>query len=329
MARVLSGIQPTGTFTLGNYLGAVRRWAQEGQFADDAFFFVPDLHAMTVKHDPSVLAQNTLETVAQLLACGLDPKQCTLFLQSHIPENARLTWLLECTASYGQMQRMTQFKDKTAKGGQESARVGLFTYPILMAADILLYDIDEVPVGEDQKQHVELTRDLAQRFNHDYGNIFVVPKPVLPKVGARLMDLQDPTKKMSKSADTMAGVILLDDDNATIEKKFKRAVTDTETNVAYDPKTRPGVANLLDIFSAISGDKPEKIAERYEQYGPLKADVATAVIGELSPVRERYAELMKDTSYLQSVLKDGAAKAGSIASATYERATKAVGLLQP
>lgn len=329
--RVLSGIQPSGVPHLGNYLGAIRHWAESDQHNFDAFFMVADLHSLTSRlptEDPSELATATRNTAAALIACGLDPNVCTLFVQSTIPEHTQLTWLLECTASMGQLRRMTQFKDKVAKGGEEAAPVGLFTYPVLMASDILLYDTNRVPVGDDQKQHIELCRDLAIRFNSRYGETFVVPEPGIPPLGARLMDLQEPTRKMSKTAETDAGLISLLDDPKTIEKKIKRAVTDTETNVAYDPEKRPGLANLLGILAAATETPPDQLAAKYEQYGPLKADVASAVIEMLEPIQKRFAELQNDPGEVTQYLTQGAEKARIIARATFDRASTNIGLFR-
>ena len=328
VTRVLSGIQPTGDIHLGNYLGAVRNWVAD-QHAHDAYYCVVDLHALTVPRDPGELRTKTLQTASLLLAAGLDPDVCTLFLQSHVPEHPRLAWLLECTASMGELRRMTQFKDKSAKGGEESARVGLFTYPVLQAADILLYDADRVPVGEDQRQHLELCRDLATRFNGRYGATFVVPEPGIPKVGARIQDLQEPTKKMSKSAESPQGAVLLLDDPKAIERKIKRAVTDSGTDVAFDPVNRPGVSNLLTLLAVTTGREPATVADGYAQYGPLKADAAAAVIEYVRPVQERYRELDADPGAVTALLAKGAEKAGAVASATYDRAREAIGLLPP
>jgi len=326
MARVLSGIQPTGDIHLGNYLGAVRNWVAD-QHTEDAYFCVVDLHALTVPRDPAELRAKTLETTLLLVAAGLDPEVCTLFVQSHVPQHPELSWILESVASMGELERMTQFKDKAAKDGVASARVALFTYPVLMAADILLYDAERVPVGEDQRQHLELSRDLALRFNHRYGDTFVVPEAVLPKVGARVMDLQRPTAKMSKSAESPQGTVLVLDEPAVIERKFKRAVTDTGTDVVFDPQTKPGVANLLSILAAAPDRRPADVAEGYTQYGPLKADTAAAVIELLRPLRERYGELAGDPEAVRATLRHGAEKAESIASPTLERARNAIGLL--
>jgi tryptophanyl-tRNA synthetase len=325
MARVLSGIQPTGDIHLGNYLGAVNQWVQD-QHTQDAYFCVVDLHALTIPRDPAELRAKTLETTLLLVAAGLDPEICTLFVQSHVHEHAELSWILESVASMGELERMTQFKEK-AKDGRESARVALFTYPVLMAADVLLYDADQVPVGEDQRQHLELCRDLALRFNHRYGETFVIPEATLPTVGARIMDLQRPTNKMSKSAESPQGTVLVLDDPATIERKFKRAVTDTGTDVAFDPQKKPGVSNLLSILGAATGRRPAEVAEGYSQYGPLKADTAAAVVELLRPLRERYAELAADPEAVRSTLARGAEKAQAVASATLARARAAIGLL--
>ncbi len=325
MARVLSGIQPTGDIHLGNYLGAVRGWVDD-QHAQDAYFCVVDLHALTLPRDPAELRAKTLETTLLLVAAGLDPDVCTLFVQSHVHEHPELSWILESVASMGELRRMTQFKEK-AKEGEESARVALFTYPVLQAADILLYDAEQVPVGEDQRQHLELCRDIALRFNHRYGETFVVPDAVLPKVGARIMDLQRPAAKMSKSADSPQGTVLVLDEPAVIERKFKRAVTDAGTDVTFDPVGQPGVANLLQILGAATGRQPAEVAVGYDQYGPLKADTAEAVIELLRPVRERYADLAADPEAVRSTLRQGAQKAEAIAAVTLARARAAIGLL--
>jgi tryptophanyl-tRNA synthetase len=325
VARVLSGIQPTGDVHLGSYLGALRQWVAD-QEEHDAFYCVVDLHALTIPRDPWELRSKTLETALILIACGLDPDRCTLFVQSHVPEHPQLSWILECVASMGELRRMTQFKDK-ARGAEESARVGLFTYPVLQAADILLYDAERVPVGDDQRQHLELARDLAIRFNHRYGDSFVVPEAAAPAVGARIMDLQEPDAKMSKSAASPKGTIMVLDPPEAIERKFRRAVTDPGSSVRYDVEHKPGVSNLLSILAAATGGKPEELAESYDQYGPLKADAASAVIELLRPVRERYDELAADPAAAEAVLKQGADKARSVASPTMARAKEAVGLL--
>lgn len=325
MARVLSGIQPTGDIHLGNYLGAVRNWVDD-QHTQDSYFCVVDLHAITVPRDPAELRARTLELTLLLVAAGLDPEVCTLFVQSHVHQHAELSWILECVASMGELRRMVQFKDK-AKDGEESARVGLFTYPVLQAADILLYDADRVPVGEDQRQHLELCRDLALRFNHRYTATFTVPEAVLPPVGARIMDLQRPTAKMSKSAESPQGTVLVLDEPDVIARKFKRAVTDTGAEVEFVPATKPGVSNLLAILAAATGRRPEEVAASYSRYGPLKADTADAVIELVRPVRERYEALVADPGAARAMLQRGAEKAETVAGATLARARDAVGLL--
>jgi tryptophanyl-tRNA synthetase len=326
MARVLSGIQPTGDIHLGNYLGAIRNWVDD-QHEQDSFICVVDLHALTVPRDPAELRARTLQTTILLVAAGLDPDVCTLFVQGHVHEHSELSWILESVASIGELRRMTQFKEKSAKESEESARVALFTYPVLQAADIVLYDAEVVPVGEDQRQHLELCRDIALRFNHRYGETFVVPEAVLPKVGARIMDLQRPTAKMSKSADSPQGTVLVLDDPEAIERKIKRAVTDTGSEVVFDPEKKPGVANLLQILGAATGRTPTEVAEGYSQYGPLKADTADAVVELLRPVRERYAELASDPQAVRATLEAGAQKAQAVAGPTLARARDAIGLL--
>ena len=326
MDRVLSGIAPSGNFTLGNYLGALRHWVsfQDGY---DAFYCVVDLHALTSEIDPAELRANTLDAALNLLSVGLDPERCTLFVQSHVPEHTRLTWLLECTATVGELRRMTQFKDKGK--GQEAVRVGLFTYPVLMAADILLYDAAAVPVGDDQRQHLELTREVAVRFNNRYGTTFRVPEPAIPGTGARVMDLQHPERKMSKSADSPLGTIRLLDSDEEITRKIRKAVTDTDGEMRYDRAAKPGLANLLDLLAATTGRTAEEVAAGYGRYGDLKHDVAEALCDLLRPVRERRSELEKDLPYVHGVLAQGAAHAHELAGATYARAADAVGLLPP
>jgi len=325
MVRVLSGIQPTGDMQLGNYLGAVRHWVAD-QHRADSFFCVVDLHALTSGPDPAELARGTLRKATELLACGLDPDVCTLFVQSQVAAHAQLAWLMECTASFGELRRMTQFKDKS--DGQEGVRVGVFTYPCLMAADILLYDTDRVPVGDDQRQHLELARDLAVRWNSRYGDTFTVPEPSIPTVGARVMDLQDPTSKMSKSRGTPQGRVDVFEDPAAIRRKITRAVTDTATEVRYDPADKPGVSNLLELLAATAGGTPAGLAARYEQYGPLKRDTAEAVIEFLRPLQDRFRALEADPGYVRTCLADGAAKAAAVADPVLERAERAIGLLQ-
>jgi tryptophanyl-tRNA synthetase len=325
VARVLSCIQPTGEVHLGNYLGALRNWVA-GQHENDAFHGIVDLHALTVTETPGVVGRHTLQLAAMLFAVGLDPDVATIFVQSHVTEHSQLGWIMECQVSFGELSRMTQFKDKSEKRQADFLSAGLFTYPALMAADILLYDTDEVPVGEDQRQHLEITRDIAIRFNHRFGDTFVIPKAVMPKAGARVMDLQDPTSKMSKSADTDAGLINMLDEPASIAKKFKRAVTDSESEVRYDRATKPGVSNLLEILAACTGDTPEALAEKYTQYGPLKGDTGDAVVETLRPIQARYHELMDDPAELQSLLRKGADKARAVAAPTLARAQSALGL---
>jgi len=329
VARILSGIQPSGEMHLGNYLGAIRGWVA-AQHHFDAFYCVVDLHALSGDHDPKALADRTLETAVNLLSAGLDPSACTLFIQSHVPEHTRLSWLLECVATLGELRRMTQFKDKTAsRGSSESSRVGLFTYPVLQAADILLYDADLVPVGDDQRQHLELTRDLAQRFNHHYGETFVIPEARVPEVAARVMDLQHPTRKMSKSVSSPQGTIGVLDPPEQVARKVRRAVTDAETEVRYDPVAKPGVSNLLELLAAATGGDPAALAAGFSNYGDLKQAVAEALVEMLRPVRERHDELAADPGYIASVLATGAERAGQVAAATYERAANAIGLLHP
>jgi tryptophanyl-tRNA synthetase len=324
--RVLSCIQPTGSVHLGNHLGALINWVA-GQHEGDVYHGIVDLHALTVVDTPGLIGDQTVELAAMLFAVGLDPQVATVFVQSHIHEHSELSWIMECTVSYGELSRMTQFKDKSAKREGEFISAGIFTYPALMAADILLYDADEVPVGDDQRQHVEITRDVALRFNHRFGDTFVIPKAVHPKAGARVMDLQDPTSKMSKSAATDAGIVYMLDDNATIEKKFKRAVTDNDAEVRYDRAAKPGVSNLLDILSACSGTPVDTLATSYSQYGPLKKDTAEAVISVVEPVRARYGELMADRGELTRLLRIGNDRARAVAAATLARVHSAVGLL--
>ncbi|MGB1824298.1 MAG: tryptophan--tRNA ligase, partial [Ilumatobacteraceae bacterium] len=297
MTRVLSCIQPTGAVHLGNYLGALRNWV-DGQHDKDVFHGIVDLHALTVTTEPDVVGPATTDLAAMLFAIGLDPEIATVFVQSHVPEHSQLGWIMECTVSFGELSRMTQFKDKSARREADFVSAGLFTYPALQAADIVLYDADEVPVGEDQRQHIEITRDIAIRFNSRFGDTLVVPEAVTPRAGARVMDLQEPTSKMSKSGDSDAGCVFMLDTPAAIEKKFKRAVTDSESEVRYDIAAKPGVSNLLDILSAATGGDRERLAEEYSQYGPLKSDTAAAVIELLQPIQERHAELMADPAEL-------------------------------
>ena len=326
MARVLSGIQPSGDLHLGNYLGAVRNWVTD-QNTHDAFFCVVDLHALTLGIDPAELRARTHDTALDLLAAGLDPERCTLFVQSHVAEHTQMTWLLECTATMGELQRMTQFKEKSA--GLESVGLGIFTDPVLMAADIVLYDAERVPVGDDQRQHLELARDLAIRFNHRFGDVLVVPEAAIPAAGARVMDLQHPERKMSKSVNSPLGTVLVLDDPVVITRKVKKAVTDTDGDVRYDPEGKPGLSNLLELLAAATGRTPAEVALGYERYGDLKADTAEALIEMLRPMQAQRAELAADPGAVAVLLARGAAKAMEIAGATYDRAAEAVGLLGP
>jgi tryptophanyl-tRNA synthetase len=326
--RVLSGIQPThDSFHLGNYLGALKQWV-DMQENHDAFYCVVDLHALTVETDPKLLKKRTLLSAAQLIAIGLDPNKCTLFVQSHVPAHNQLAWVFECITGFGEASRMTQFKDKSQKSGADRINVGLFTYPILQAADILLYQPDFVPVGEDQRQHVELTRDIAQRFNSKYKEIFNIPKPEIIKSLAKINDLQDPTAKMSKSASSMAGVIeLLDTPEATL-KKFKSSVTDNGKEIKFDEKLKPGISNLLAIYSALSGKSISDLESEFsgKGYGDFKAAVAEVVIAKLEPISKRTNELMDDPAELSRVLNNGAQKASEVASTTLKAAYSAIGL---
>jgi len=316
--RVLSGIQPTAdSFHLGNYLGAVRQWVAM-QDDHDAFYFVPDLHALTVEHDPKTLAARTRNGVAQLLALGLDPARCTVFVQSHVPEHAELQWVLGCITGFGEASRMTQFKDKAARHGSDRASVGLFTYPILQAADILLYQADRVPVGEDQRQHVELTRDLAQRFNSRFGRAFTVPEPYIPPGAAKIQDLQDPTSKMSKSGSTPTGIVNLLDDPKVNAKKIRSAVTDADREIRYDLEHKPGVSNLLTIYAALTDRKISELEGEYagRGYGDLKKDLAEVVATFTAPLAERVRGYLDDPAELDRVLAAGAARAREVAGAT-------------
>jgi tryptophanyl-tRNA synthetase len=323
MARVFSGIQPTGEMHLGNYLGAVRRWVAEQD--DESLYCIVDLHALTVPQDPAELRAKTLELTQLMLAAGMDPDVVTLFAQSQVVEHAELAWVMECTAAFGELRRMTQFKEKADQADFVSA--GLFAYPALQAGDILLYDTDKVPVGDDQRQHLELARDLAIRFNHRYGETFVVPAHVIPPVGARIMDLQAPERKMSKSLESPQGTVLVLDDPKAIERKFRRAVTDSDAEVRFDPEAKPGVANLLTILAAATGGDPVELAEGYDQYGPLKADAAEAVIELLAPLQKRFAELAADPGATMEILALGAGKARVTARATMARVRERLGLL--
>ncbi|MER6107529.1 tryptophan--tRNA ligase [Streptomyces hirsutus] len=327
--RVLSGIQPTaGSFHLGNYLGAVRQWVAL-QETHDAFYMLADLHAITVTQDPAELRANTRLAAAQLLASGLDPERCTLFVQSHVPEHAQLGWVMNCLTGFGEASRMTQFKDKSARQGADRASVGLFTYPVLQVADILLYQANEVPVGEDQRQHIELTRDLADRFNGRFGPTFTVPKPHILKETAKIYDFQDPTVKMSKSASTPKGLINLLDDPKATAKKVKSAVTDTDTVIRYDAENKPGVSNLLTVHSTLTGASIAELEERYagKGYGALKTDLAEIMVEFVTPFKERTQQYLDDPETLDSILAKGAEKARAVAAETLALAYERVGFL--
>ncbi len=321
--RVLSGMQPSGALHIGNYLGALKQWV-EAQ-SPDAFYCVVDLHALTLEIEPTLLRQQTTELIATYLAAGLDPEECTIFIQSRNPYHAQMNWLLECVATYGELSRMTQFKEKSTR--KQGYRVGLLTYPVLMAGDILLYDTKEVPVGDDQRQHLELTRVIAERFNNRYGETFTVPVAVQPKVAARVMDLQEPTRKMSKSISSPLGSLFMFDTADDIDKKIKKAVTDTDGEVRFDWEHKPGVSNLLEIFSSLSSETPPDVASRYTRYGDLKKDLAALLIETLSPLRARYLELMADPEALRDLAVRGSMKAATEVQPVYRRAATAMGLL--
>ncbi|MBD0710954.1 MULTISPECIES: tryptophan--tRNA ligase [unclassified Streptomyces] len=327
--RVLSGIQPTaGSFHLGNYLGAVRQWVAL-QETHDAFYMVVDLHAITVPQDPVELRANTRLAVAQLLAAGVDPERCTLFVQSHVPEHAQLGWVMNCLTGFGEASRMTQFKDKSARHGADRTTVGLFTYPVLQVADILLYQAHQVPVGEDQRQHIELTRDLAERFNGRFGETFTMPEAYILKETAKIYDLQDPTIKMSKSASTPKGLINLLDDPKVTAKKVKSAVTDTDTVIRFDPENKAGVSNLLGILSTLTGTSVDDLVKSYEgkMYGALKTDLAEVMVDFVTPFRTRTQEYLDDPETLDSILAKGAEKARAVAAETLARTYDRIGFL--
>ena len=327
--RMLSGIKPSGDLTLGSYLGAVKNWAERANDYD-CFYFMADLHAITVRQNPADLRRRTLEQLAQYIACGLDPEKNTLFIQSHVHQHAELGWVLDCYSMFGELSRMTQFKDKSAKNA-DNINGGLFTYPALMAADILLYQPDLVPVGEDQKQHVEICRDIATRFNGIYGDVFKLPEPYIPKVGARIMSLTNPAAKMSKSENEDTGRVLLMDTPETIMRQFKRAITDSDTEncVRFDRENKPGVANLMAIYSAVTGKTFDQIEMEFAGcgYGKFKPAVGEAVVETLRPIREEATRLMKDKGYLESVYKAGAEKAGYVAEKTLRKVYKKVGFV--
>ena len=329
--RVLSGIQPTAdSYHLGNYLGALKQWI-DLQDNYDAFYFIPDLHAITVEQDPEELRQRTIAGAAQLIALGIDPAKSTLFVQSHVPQHAELTWVLGCLTGFGEASRMTQFKDKSAKQGADRATVGLFTYPVLMAADILLYKPQLVPVGEDQRQHLELTRTLAERFNSRYGETFVVPESFIPEGSAKIQDLQNPTAKMSKSGENPKGCVNLLDDPKTSANRIRTAVTDNDGIIAYDKDNKPGVSNLLVIQSALTGTPVEQLVAGYEGagYGALKADTADALEAFTTPLRARFDELMADRGELERILAVGAERAREVAEPLVQDIYDKVGFLRP
>ena len=323
---ILSGIQPTGTFTLGNYLGAVKNWRQL-QEEYDCYYFVADLHALTVYHDPAARRKASRKAFALLLACGLDPTKSLVFIQSHVPAHAQMAWMLSCLSPFGDLSRMTQFKDKSAKH-PEDINAGLFTYPALMAGDILLYQADYVPVGADQTQHLEFTRNIAARFNHIYGETFRLPEGYFPKTGARVMSLAEPTAKMSKSDENAKATIFILDDEKTILKKFKSAVTDSEAQVAFR-EGKDGINNLMTIYSAVTGKSMEAIADEFsgKGYGDFKTAVGTVVAEELREIRENYARLLKDAAYLDAAIMDGTERASQIAEKTLRKTMRKMGLV--
>jgi len=327
--RVISGIQPTaGSFHLGNYLGAIQHWVAL-QDTHDAFYFVVDLHAITIEHDPATLRERSRVAVAQLLAAGLHPERCTLFMQSHVPEHTQLSWVLGCLTGFGEASRMTQFKDKARNSGADRTTVGLFTYPILQAADILLYQVNVVPVGEDQRQHLELTRDLAQRFNRRFGQTFTLPEPYIVHSTAKIADLQDPTSKMSKSSSSSAGLINLLDDPSVSAKKIRSAVTDTGREIVFDSERKPGISNLLTIYAALTNRTIPELEDSYagKGYGDFKSDLAEVVVAMVDPFRQRAQAYLDDVETLDGILAEGAEKARLIAGETLAAAYERVGFL--
>lgn len=326
---VLSGCQPSGQLTLGNYMGALKQWVSM-QDDYDCLYMIVDLHAITVRQDPKQLAEACLDGLSLYLACGIDPQKSTLFLQSHVPEHAQLSWVLNCYAQMGELNRMTQFKDKSAKN-ENNINVGLYSYPVLQAADILLYQADKVPVGEDQKQHLELTRDIATRVNNLYGDVFRLPDPYIPEFGARIMSLQEPEKKMSKSDNNPNNFIGLLEEPKKLAKKIKRAVTDSDeqANIYFNPTEKPGVSNLLTLLSLATGKSVKDLEPEYtdKMYGHLKGDVADAVVSLLEPIQTRYAEIRADRAYLDDVMRQGAEKASARAAETLAKVYKAVGFI--
>ncbi len=326
---MLSGIKPSGDLTLGSYLGAIKNWAARAE-EFDCYYFMADMHAITVRQDPAALRRRTLEQLAQYIACGLDPEKNTLFIQSHVHQHAELGWVLNCYAMFGELSRMTQFKDKSAKNA-DNINGGLFTYPSLMAADILLYQPDLVPVGEDQKQHVELTRNIVQRFNGVYGDVFKMPEPYIPKVGARIMSLTNPAAKMSKSENGDTGRVTLMDDPGVIMKQFKRAITDSDTErcVRYDPENKPGVANLMTIYSSVTGRTFPEIEAEFDGlgYGRFKPAVGEAVVEMVRPIQEETRRILADKAYLEGVYRAGAEKASLVADRTLRKVYKKLGFV--
>ena len=322
---MLSGIQPSGDLTLGSYLGAIKNWSERAEIFD-CYYFMADLHSITVRQNPADLRRRTIEQLAQYIACGLDPEKNTLFIQSHVPAHTQLGWVLNCYTMFGELSRMTQFKDKSAKNA-ENINGGLFTYPALMAADILLYQPDYVPVGNDQKQHVELTRNVAQRFNNIYGDVFKIPEPYIPKAGARVMSLHDPSSKMSKSAPE--GCVFLMEKPEDILRKFKKAMTDSDACVRFDPENKPGVSNLMQIYSVATGRDYAAIEAEFagQGYGSFKTAVGESVVELLRPIREETERLLADKSYLESVYRAGAEKAAYVANRTLSKVYKKVGFL--
>jgi tryptophanyl-tRNA synthetase len=324
---ILSGIQSTGKLTLGNYLGAIDNWVHM-QEEYDCYYMIANLHSLTVRNNPEELKNNTLRILATYIAAGLDPEKNTIFIQSQVKEHSELGWILDCYTYMGELSRMTQFKDKSAKHA-DNINAGLFTYPALMAADILLYQADLVPVGEDQRQHLEITRDLAERFNKIYGETFVVPNAYVRKSSARIMGLQDPTSKMSKSATNLNDVIFLEDEPEVILKKFKKAVTDSENKVKFDSENKPGVSNLMQIYSAITGKSMEEIENEFEGrgYGDFKMTVANSVVDKLEPIQDKYKEILEDKEYLEKIYTKGAENARKLASKTLEDVKNKIGIL--
>ncbi len=325
--KILSGIQSTGKLTLGNYLGAINNWVQM-QEEYDCYYMIANLHSLTVRNDPETLRNNTLKVLAMYVAAGLDPEKNTIFIQSQVKEHAELGWILDCYTYMGELSRMTQFKDKAAKHA-DNINAGLFTYPALMAADILLYQANLVPVGQDQQQHLEITRDIAERFNKLYGKTFTIPEGYYGKASAKIMGLQDPTAKMSKSATNPNDVILLEDEPDVIIKKFKKAVTDSENKVRFDPENKPGVSNLMQIYSSITGLKMEEIEKEFENsgYGDFKTKVAETVVAKLEPIQKKYKELLENKEYLEKIYTEGANRARKLASKTLDEVKERIGIL--